>query len=71
MHYFVCESVFRINIQHVSSILCVSGVKEKINDVFTVLIKYLDDPDSDPTVSCVCVPVLTRLAVIYVIFKEI
>ncbi|KAM8773566.1 integrator complex assembly factor BRAT1 [Acanthopagrus schlegelii] len=26
------------------------GVKEKINDVFTVLIKYLDDPDSDPTV---------------------
>ncbi|TMS23479.1 BRCA1-associated ATM activator 1 [Larimichthys crocea] len=26
------------------------GVKEKINDVFTVLIQYLDNPDSDPTV---------------------
>ncbi|TKS68481.1 BRCA1-associated ATM activator 1 [Collichthys lucidus] len=26
------------------------GVKEKINDVFTVLIHYLDNPDSDPTV---------------------
>lgn len=38
---------------HVSSI-CVSGAKEKISDVFTVLIHYLDNPDSDPTVSCVC-----------------
>lgn len=28
-----------------------------IGDVFTVLIHYLDNPDSDPTVSCVCVPV--------------
>ncbi|KAG7999763.1 BRCA1-associated ATM activator 1, partial [Nibea albiflora] len=26
------------------------GVKEKIGDVFTVLIQYLDNPDSDPTV---------------------
>lgn len=52
-------------------ILCVSGVKEKINDVFAVLIKYLDDPDSDPTVSCVCVPAFTCTATICIIFKEI
>lgn len=36
---------------YVSSILCVSGAKEKISEVFTVLIQYLDNPDSDPTVS--------------------
>lgn len=39
------------NIQHVSSALCVSGAKQKIGDVFTVLIHYLDNPDSDATVS--------------------
>ncbi|XP_076583605.1 integrator complex assembly factor BRAT1 isoform X1 [Chaetodon auriga] len=29
---------------------CSSGAKEKIADVFAVLIQYLDNPDSDPTV---------------------
>lgn len=42
------------NIYRVSSSLCVSGAKQKFGDVFTVLIHYLDNPDSDPTVSCVC-----------------
>lgn len=32
-------------------ILCVLGLKAKVSDVFSVLIDYLDNPDSDPTVS--------------------
>lgn len=34
-----------------ASVLCVLGVKHKVSDVFRVLIDYLDNPDSDPTVS--------------------
>lgn len=37
-------------------LVCVSGVKDKLIEVFTVLIQYLDNPDSDPTVS-LCVRV--------------
>lgn len=33
--------------------MCVSGAKEKTGDVFTVLIQYLNNPDTDPTVSSV------------------
>lgn len=32
---------------------CLSVAKEKTADVFTVLIQYLNNPDTDPTVSCV------------------
>lgn len=37
--------------------MCVSEAKEKRNEVFTVLLQYLDNPDSDPTVRlrvCTC-----------------
>lgn len=33
--------------------MCLSVAKEKTADVFTVLIEYLDNPDTDPTVRCV------------------
>lgn len=31
--------------------MCVSGAKEKTGDVFMVLTQYLDNPDTDATVS--------------------
>lgn len=38
--------------------VCVSGANGKLTDVLTLLIQYLDDPDSDPTVS-LCVFLFT------------
>lgn len=38
--------------------VCVSGANGKLTDVFTLLIQYLDNPDSDPTVS-LCVFLFT------------
>lgn len=42
--------LLRINCRF-ASVLCVLGVKLKVSDVFSVLIAYLDNPDSEPTVS--------------------
>lgn len=36
---------------HVFMCFVCLGVKLKVSDVFSVLIGYLDNPDSDPTVS--------------------
>lgn len=49
---FITKVFFRMKL-HLFSILCISGAKERISEVFTVLIQYLENPDSDPTVSCV------------------
>lgn len=44
----VCNPVLNAML---ASVLCVLGVKQAVSDVFSVLIDYLDNPDSDPTVS--------------------
>lgn len=43
--------IFVIQCCRFASVLCDLGVKQMVSDVFSVLIDYLDNPDSDPTVS--------------------
>ncbi|KAK2817279.1 hypothetical protein Q5P01_025470 [Channa striata] len=56
-----CNEVFRnvigsgkvqkCALEALSALSCCPGAEEKLNTVFTVLIHYLNNPDSDPTVS--------------------
>ncbi|XP_044047502.1 BRCA1-associated ATM activator 1 isoform X2 [Siniperca chuatsi] len=52
----VCRNVIgsgkvqKCALEALTALSCSPGAKEKISEVFTVLIKYLENPDSDPTV---------------------
>lgn len=48
----MCEKYQVSKVSHPSCLfVCFfSGAKDRVNEVFTVLINYLDNPNSDPTV---------------------
>ncbi|XP_029000914.1 BRCA1-associated ATM activator 1 isoform X2 [Betta splendens] len=44
------SKVQKCALEALAALSCCPGGKEKMNEVFTVLLQYLDSPDSDPTV---------------------